>query len=53
MKKNVLKSMKSVVIAATLCAGLVLGIFSIVSASPCDNTPSVAAFCPWFIDGAY
>lgn len=52
MKKHVLKSTKSIVVAVAICAGLALGAFAAVAGA---ETPSsnIAGFAPWFIEGGY
>lgn len=52
MKKNILTSAKSIIIAAAVCAGLAFGALSAVSASdPAAQT--IVATNPEFIKGTF
>lgn len=50
MKKTVFKSVKSIIIAAAVCAGLTCGVISAVTASD-STTPTIVATAPEFIKG--
>lgn len=52
MKKSIVKSAKSIIMAAVVCAGLVLGIVSAVSA-PSVTEQGVVATHPSFVEGTY
>ena len=52
MKKNVLKSTKSIIFAIAVCAVAALGAFSAVSASDTQEVTIVATH-PDFIGGTY
>lgn len=52
MKKNILKSVKSIIIAAAVCAGLAFGVVSAVTASD-STTPTIVATAPEFSIGLY
>lgn len=51
MKKTMLKSTKSFIIAVAVCAGLALGVFSSVSAPDISSKTPINAF--WFTEGLY
>lgn len=50
MKKNILKSTKSIIFAVALCAVAALGALTSLSTS---EKPQLVAMDPNFIDGAY
>ncbi len=50
MKKTVFKSVKSIIIAAAVCAGLTCGVINAVSA-PDSATSAIVATHPSFADG--
>lgn len=52
MKKNVLKSTKSIIFAIAVCAVAALGVFSSISGSDTQDVTIVATH-PDFIIGAY
>lgn len=52
MKKRGLKSAKSIIIAAAVCAGLVFGAVSAVSSSD-PTAQTIAATNPEFADGIF
>lgn len=52
MKKSVLKSAKSIIIAAAVCAGLVFGAVSAVSASD-SAAQTIVATNPEFVNGFF
>lgn len=50
MKKNILKTITSIMVAAAICTGLAVGALSAVSSS---QEPTVVATPPGFLDGIY
>lgn len=52
MKKNILKSTKSIIFAIAVCAVAALGAFSAVSGSDTQEE-QIVAWDPGFIDGTY
>lgn len=52
MKKNVLKSTKSIIFAIAVCAVAALGVFSTVSGSDTQEQ-TIVAMRPEFIEGVY
>lgn len=53
MRKKILKSVKSVIIASALCAGLALGAFAAASGTELGEHVVTVAAWPGFAEGVY